>query len=519
MSDLDATRSRAPATIPIPIPNLAQAKLGSLAARSVGTSDHEGVLDAFAEVFAHMAASAPAVNESALSEPDHAVADTSDEDSGDRYPEDHLDATAEESSETHGLQPNSLVDEFQSGSSTDNESNQLAAAIDLDDPGFVAQESEGSNPLSDQSTISPGPHGHEIWKEQEQVPRDILKGRMKKSTDDGARLDTQTSADNTGSKRVRTGPSQSERHVAVSQEATSEAAGIGVGSDPAADTGDRHRRRSRRDRSEPQQPLGEVSGKQTTAKAAVQLPSEHSVNLPGESLSELAVEKPSAPPEVTKAAAAAITGAPPVGSAATPKPSAAQSSLGSRSGATGVTTSLESTAAPKAETKSDAKGATREGVSEAVNRAKLIQRVSRAFQHLGPDGGVVRLRLAPAELGTVRIEMRINGRKMEARVVAETEAASNALREHLPDLRSRLESFGMQIERIEIETDSGETDVDGRFPGRDDGDRHSDEQGPRSRPFRPRNRDSVSRSVSSAAPPVLADASITLPGIGVDLHL
>jgi flagellar hook-length control protein FliK len=38
-------------------------------------------------------------------------------------------------------------------------------------------------------------------------------------------------------------------------------------------------------------------------------------------------------------------------------------------------------------------------------------------------------------------------------VVAETEAASAALREHLPDLRARIESFGMQVERLEIETD------------------------------------------------------------------
>ena len=263
-----------------------------------------------------------------------------------------------------------------------------------------------------------------------------------------------------------------------------------------------------------------MSGKSATAKAALQIPNEQTGNLPIESPGEGVADRPAAPsPEVTKAAVAAITGAPPVGSTGAPKPSAVQSSVGSRSAATGLANSLESTAAPKTETKSESQGATREGVSEAVNRAKLIQRVSRAFQHLGPDGGVVRLRLAPAELGTVRIEMRINGRKMDARVVAETEAASSALREHLPDLRSRLESFGMEIEQIEIETDSGETDVDGRSPERDDGDRRSDGQGPRSRSFRPRNDDSVSRPVSSAAPPVLTEASITLPGIGVDLRL
>ena len=101
MSDLDATRSSTPAAIPIP--NLAQAKLGSLVARGVGPSDREGVLDAFAEVFARMAASAPVVNESAPSEPDRVVAVDRDEDTSDRYPEDHSDETGEESPEARGL--------------------------------------------------------------------------------------------------------------------------------------------------------------------------------------------------------------------------------------------------------------------------------------------------------------------------------------------------------------------------------------------------------------------------------
>ncbi len=90
---------------------------------------------------------------------------------------------------------------------------------------------------------------------------------------------------------------------------------------------------------------------------------------------------------------------------------------------------------------------------DAVTRAKLVQRVSRAFQHFGAEGGSIRLRLAPAELGSVRVEMQIQGGKVNARVVAETEAASTILRDHLADLRNRLESQGMQVESFEIETD------------------------------------------------------------------
>jgi flagellar hook-length control protein FliK len=122
------------------------------------------------------------------------------------------------------------------------------------------------------------------------------------------------------------------------------------------------------------------------------------------------------------------------------------------------TTSTRSDASPKADP-TDNKGNT----AETVSRIKLIQRVSKAFQHLGPEGGTIRLRLAPAEMGSIRVEMRINQRKVQARVVAETEAASAALREHLPDLRARIESFGMQVERLEIETDGRDWHQESEF--------------------------------------------------------
>ena len=100
--------------------------------------------------------------------------------------------------------------------------------------------------------------------------------------------------------------------------------------------------------------------------------------------------------------------------------------------------------------------------SDVVARIQLIQRVSKAFQQLGPEGGSVRIRLAPAELGSVRVEMQVHDRQVRARVIAETEAASNALREHLPDLRARLESYGMRVERLEVETETSDSGFEAR---------------------------------------------------------
>jgi flagellar hook-length control protein FliK len=136
------------------------------------------------------------------------------------------------------------------------------------------------------------------------------------------------------------------------------------------------------------------------------------------------------------------------------------------SGTRGSTQAIESRTSLRdaARTGSESKPA-KSNAAETLTRVKLIQRISKAFQHLGPDGGTVRLRLAPAEMGSVRVEMRINQRKVQARVVAESEAAGAALREHLPELRQRLESQGMEVERLEIESGDSESEF-GSHAGR-----------------------------------------------------
>lgn len=114
-------------------------------------------------------------------------------------------------------------------------------------------------------------------------------------------------------------------------------------------------------------------------------------------------------------------------------------------------------------------------VGDTANRVKLIQRVSKAFQHVGADGGSIRIRLAPEELGTVRIEMQVQNKQVRARVVAETDAASQVLRENLPDLRSRLETLGVAVEQIDVETEGQESTL-GNFGGNHQSHRESNDQ-------------------------------------------
>jgi flagellar hook-length control protein FliK len=190
-----------------------------------------------------------------------------------------------------------------------------------------------------------------------------------------------------------------------------------------------------------------------------------------------------------------------------------------QSGARGFSQAIESRAAsPNAESTRPRSPRLDSNTQETVSRIKLIQRVSKAFQHLGSEGGVVRLRLAPAEMGSVRVEMRIHQRKVQARVVAETEAASKALKEYLPDLRVRLESFGMQVDRIEIETDSQDRDQQSHFGDQSHG--HDQQQGQGRSGQRLHRPDAeAGKSVS----PIVSQATIASPAqaasSGVDVRL
>ncbi|EMI57395.1 flagellar hook-length control protein FliK [Rhodopirellula sallentina] len=101
-----------------------------------------------------------------------------------------------------------------------------------------------------------------------------------------------------------------------------------------------------------------------------------------------------------------------------------------------------------------AKGNTGHDTSSAVQRAKLVQRVSRGFQHLGSSGGQIRMKLAPEHLGSVQLQMKVQNGELSGTMVTQSDAAAQMLREQLPDLRAALENQGIKLQRIDIETDS-----------------------------------------------------------------
>lgn len=102
----------------------------------------------------------------------------------------------------------------------------------------------------------------------------------------------------------------------------------------------------------------------------------------------------------------------------------------------------------------DAKASKSVDNSDLIARVKLVQRVAKAFSHLRRDGGLVRIRVAPEALGSVSVELRVQRGHVDASVVAESEAAATTLREHLPELKAKLEQSGLKVDRLEVATDA-----------------------------------------------------------------
>lgn len=99
-----------------------------------------------------------------------------------------------------------------------------------------------------------------------------------------------------------------------------------------------------------------------------------------------------------------------------------------------------------------------------VDRTRFVQRVARAFNTVGENGGTLRLRLSPPELGSLRIEIEVRGSTMTARIEAETSAARSVLLESLPALRDRLAEQNIKIERFDVELANQSTDDPSRQP-------------------------------------------------------
>lgn len=115
-----------------------------------------------------------------------------------------------------------------------------------------------------------------------------------------------------------------------------------------------------------------------------------------------------------------------------------------------------------------AESATMPSRTDIADRARLIHRIAKAFTKMGTDGGQIRMKMHPEDLGGVLLEMQVRGRTVEARVTVDSEAARGLLQQQLSELRQRLEGQGLTVEKLEIalRDDTNPDDPTGHDRGR-----------------------------------------------------
>ncbi|MEM9883543.1 MAG: flagellar hook-length control protein FliK [Planctomycetota bacterium] len=94
--------------------------------------------------------------------------------------------------------------------------------------------------------------------------------------------------------------------------------------------------------------------------------------------------------------------------------------------------------------------------TDALNAARINRGLANAVNQ---QGGNVTLRLTPPEMGTVRIQLNLQGTAVSAQFHAETDAAQRLLTQQLGQLRASLESQGLQVERLGVQALGGSSNA------------------------------------------------------------
>ena len=109
---------------------------------------------------------------------------------------------------------------------------------------------------------------------------------------------------------------------------------------------------------------------------------------------------------------------------------------------------------------------------------RLIQRVARGFERIGEQGGNIRLRLHPPELGSLAMTVRVEGKTLSAEIVTETVQARQALVDNLPQLKQQLSESGLTIEKFDVRVMDQQSQFSGQtFSGQSSGQNSSQSSG------------------------------------------
>ncbi|PQO29911.1 flagellar hook-length control protein FliK [Blastopirellula marina] len=97
---------------------------------------------------------------------------------------------------------------------------------------------------------------------------------------------------------------------------------------------------------------------------------------------------------------------------------------------------------------------------DAKQQIRLINRVARAVETT-PAGQSIKIRLNPSELGQLKVEIKVEGGNMVAKIEAENPATRQVLLQHLPQLRDRLAESNINVQQFDVDVMGQQSSTDG----------------------------------------------------------
>jgi flagellar hook-length control protein FliK len=124
--------------------------------------------------------------------------------------------------------------------------------------------------------------------------------------------------------------------------------------------------------------------------------------------------------------------------------------VGAKAGSAALDAAASTRRLAKPGTLTAAKGGTARPAENAAWRANIERIVRVVRSRISAERSHTVLRLAPPELGSLRLQLDLRGEALTLRVDTSTDLAHRLLSEDLDKLRHGLEASGIQLERIEV---------------------------------------------------------------------
>jgi flagellar hook-length control protein FliK len=106
-----------------------------------------------------------------------------------------------------------------------------------------------------------------------------------------------------------------------------------------------------------------------------------------------------------------------------------------------------------------------EGPSSSRSAEVYRQVENGAFRNLGQGVRQLVIRLDPAELGQISVILQVKGKEVQAVLRASNQETSHALGEQMSQLRAHLESQGLRVSRLEVQTQLADSQQQSQWQG------------------------------------------------------